>query len=190
VTKMLFSDSELVRKAALFARRAHEGQLRRNSGLPYIVHPERVAKRAQELEGATEELVAAAWLHDVVEDGGIGLPAIRQEFGSAVAELVSWLTNIPQGPGESRASWKKRICVRLAAAPREAKRLKMLDRIDNLWDADPDPKHEKAHAARRLYASESRDLEAAIGDADRALAVELLGAIIDLETRLPAERKS
>lgn len=177
--------TDLVIRASVFARRAHEGQTRKYGGDPYIAHPARVAGETALLPGATEETVAAAWLHDVVEDTAVTLDDIRREFGDRVAELVGWPTNPPKTAGENRAARKAKTSARLADAPGDAKRIKMLDRIDNLRDTDPGNPKETAFA--RLYAAESRALLEAVGDADEILALRLLGAIEELEKRLPAE---
>src|SRR5262245_49269024 len=118
--------TQLIIKASIFARKAHEGQVRKYSGLPYIQHPARVAGEAALLDGADEEDVAAAWLHDVVEDTTVTLQAIREDFGDRVADLVDWLTNPKKMDGENRAARKAKVAAKLAKAPREAKRIKML----------------------------------------------------------------
>jgi (p)ppGpp synthase/HD superfamily hydrolase len=159
-------ESELIKKASRFAEVAHQGQQRKYNRAPYITHPARVAFEASKLDGATEEMVAAAWLHDVVEDTTIPIETIKAEFGDNVATLVKWLTNDPKVPGENRAARKKKAAVRLAAAPREAKKIKMLDRMDNLGEMDlvQDPGFAK------VYLQESWDLFYAVANADGTLA--------------------
>ena len=58
--------TDLVTKAALFAEKAHRGQLRKYTGEPYIVHPAEVAKIVSTLPEATDALICVAWLHDVI----------------------------------------------------------------------------------------------------------------------------
>ena len=86
--------SELVAKAAEFARLAHEsiGQRRKYTNELYIVHPQAVAAT---VASVTDDavIIAAAWLHDVVEDTPITLEQLTEEFGAEVAGLVSDLTN-------------------------------------------------------------------------------------------------
>lgn len=122
----------LIIKAAQFAAECHAGQVRKYNGLPYITHPIRVAGRMATHPSATNDLVTAAFLHDVVEDCGIGLAEIREEFGQRVACHVGSLTNSPKVAGESRALKKLRDRERLSMVPDEAKVLKMIDRIDNM----------------------------------------------------------
>lgn len=86
----------IVLEALEYARAAHEsiGQVRKISGLPYIVHPISVAKFVRRHGGSAEQ-IAAALLHDVCEDvAGIELRMIGQRFGSYVRELVEGLTNV------------------------------------------------------------------------------------------------
>jgi (p)ppGpp synthase/HD superfamily hydrolase len=82
----------LAREAYEFAAEAHTGQLRKGGDSPYIVHPVEAA-RLLEAEGvADDELLAAAFLHDVVEDTDHSIEEIRERFGPAVGGLVEALT--------------------------------------------------------------------------------------------------
>ena len=83
---------KLVEKAYSFAEEAHRGQLR-NSGEEYIQHPLEVAKILAELE-LDEATIAAALLHDVVEDTKYTMEDIEKEFGPHVALLVDGVTKI------------------------------------------------------------------------------------------------
>jgi (p)ppGpp synthase/HD superfamily hydrolase len=85
--------SELVRVALEMARQAHSGQIRNASGgRPYIDHPVAVAERLAEL-GCDEEVLAAALLHDVVEDSELEVEDVRNRCGDRVAEIVEALTD-------------------------------------------------------------------------------------------------
>ena len=160
------NDTELIRKADAFAEKAHEGTVRKYSNAPYITHPRRVKAEVMKLDGATEEMAAAALLHDVVEDTPVKLDTIRAEFGDKVAELVGWLTNEPKIPGENRAVRKKKAVVRLNSAPKDAQRIKMLDRMDNLGEMD----YDQARDFCKIYIKESWDLFYAVANADDVLA--------------------
>lgn len=78
------------------AKRKHDdtGAVRKHSGDPYIVHPVGVAKIAKAY-GGTEEEIAAAYLHDTIEDTGATVDDIREKFGNKVADIVSDVTNDP-----------------------------------------------------------------------------------------------
>jgi guanosine-3',5'-bis(diphosphate) 3'-pyrophosphohydrolase len=85
--------SDLIKEALETARRAHAGQIRSGSsdGMPFIEHPIAVAERlAQHRYG--DEVLAAALLHDVVENSEIEIAEVRERFGENVAELVAALT--------------------------------------------------------------------------------------------------
>lgn len=76
----------LLKKAVDFATLAHSGQVDR-AGVPYIEHPKAVAEM---VNGEKEKIVA--YLHDVVEDAGVSLDEIREEFGGEIADAVDVLT--------------------------------------------------------------------------------------------------
>jgi (p)ppGpp synthase/HD superfamily hydrolase len=86
------ADSQLIRDALEMADRAHAGQTRNGSGgMAFIHHPVTVAELLAQ-HGFREETVAAALLHDVVEDSDTSLEAISSRFGEPVTELVGTLT--------------------------------------------------------------------------------------------------
>ncbi len=82
----------LVQKALIYAEKAHKGQ-KRSSGEPYITHPKAVAGILQEIS-ADDETLAAALLHDTVEDTDVAMADIRKEFGATVARLVEGVTKV------------------------------------------------------------------------------------------------
>lgn len=166
------SDPSLIIRAARFAKTAHAGQKRKFVDDPYIVHPARVAGRVAIHPLADDAMVAAAFLHDVVEDTPCTLDRIEREFGPRVASLVGQLTKPEALDGATRAEKKGREIEHNAAMSRDAKIIKMLDRIDNLHDVRDAP----ADFAE-LYRRESHALAAAIGDADPELKQELLECI-------------
>jgi (p)ppGpp synthase/HD superfamily hydrolase len=149
-----------------FAKMAHAGQLRKYTGDPYVMHPIRVAALVMAREDATEAMIIAALLHDVPEDTKYNLDHVTIRFGTEVADLVDELTNKSKGsPLLPRAERKKMDRDRLAMATREAKVIKLLDRLDNLREMGG------ADAGfRRKYASESLMLLDAVGSADPATA--------------------
>lgn len=83
-----------INKAIEFASRAHAGQTRKYSHQPYVYHPLRVAMYVHNLSNATEEMVQAAVLHDVLEDcPNVTEAQLRENFGPVVVKLVKELTN-------------------------------------------------------------------------------------------------
>ena len=100
--------SELIDRARKFATRAHQriDQRRKYSDQPYDVHLEAVARL---VAAATEdaEMIAAAWLHDVVEDTPATLEDVQREFGASVAALVRDLTDVSRPSDGNRAARKE-----------------------------------------------------------------------------------
>lgn len=85
--------SAAVRDAFAMARQAHSGQIRNASrGRPYIEHPVAVAEALRDLD-CSEEVLAAALLHDVVEESEIEVENLRERFGERIADLVDALTD-------------------------------------------------------------------------------------------------
>lgn len=122
--------SPLVRTALERARSDHEGQVRNGSGgMPYVEHPVRVAALLDE-QGYREEVLAAALLHDVVENSETTLDELRELFGGEVAGMVGALTD-----DESIDSYKARKAEhreRLAAAGEEAMAIYAADKLTNV----------------------------------------------------------
>lgn len=184
-------DHDLVMKASQFAALEHRDQLRRDGKTPYFSHPARVAITAMLVFGDSD-MVAAALLHDVVEDCGITVQHIEAEFGMPVAAIVEALTNVKQ----PRLLWEQQKAAdrdRLVAASPEVQQLKLLDRLDNLRELSHDwrllpPVRPNDRAWSRRYVRESRLLAAALRPADDkqlADAVDVLCDQIDAMLPLP-----
>jgi len=125
--------ANLVYRARLFARAAHGaiGQVRTGSSEPYITHPQAVAGILALIE-ADEVLQAAGWLHDVVDDTGVGLEDIATEFGSEVASLVWEVSESADGSGKSTRRHRKALArERLSQASSRAQTLKLADILHN-----------------------------------------------------------
>jgi (p)ppGpp synthase/HD superfamily hydrolase len=121
-------------KAYAFAMAAHEavGQKRKYTGEPYIVHPLEVASIVKSVPGATDEMVAAAYLHDVVEDTQVPIEVILHVFGPVVADYVHQLTDPPKVEGGPNRKARKALdAQRLADAPAEVQTIKLADLISN-----------------------------------------------------------
>ena len=84
-----------IERAADFAKTAHESidQRRKYTNEPYIVHPAKVAEIVSNVTD-DENMICAAWLHDVVEDTPVTLADVRDKFGDDVAHLVLSLIHI------------------------------------------------------------------------------------------------
>ena len=79
----------LVTQAVIFAAQAHDGAARKGSEIPYIVHPMEVVAIASTMTDDPQVLAAAA-LHDVMEDCGVTFETLSERFGVRVARLVCW----------------------------------------------------------------------------------------------------
>lgn len=123
---------EVVRRAFMFAMTAHASvrQLRKYTGEPYIVHPVAVAKILHD-HNATDNMIAAALLHDTVEDTDITPLMIVAEFGTTIAVLVGWLTDVSQPSDGNRATRKMLDRQHAMAAPADAQTIKVADLMDN-----------------------------------------------------------
>lgn len=122
-----------------FARHAHSGQTRmRADGTtePYAEHCARVASAVGCLCD-DPEMVAAAWLHDTIEDCQVTWPELRNTFGRDVAALVVELTDI-YGPAEgwNRAGRKTQEAKRLGTCSWRARLIKLCDVADNAHDIE------------------------------------------------------
>lgn len=122
--------SPLVRAALEKARSDHEGQVRNGSGgMPYVEHPKSVAALLDE-HGYREEVLAAALLHDVVEDADTTVEELRELFGDEVAGMVGALTD-----DESIESYRQRKAEhreRVAAAGPDALAIYAADKLTNI----------------------------------------------------------
>lgn len=162
---------DLIRRAYEFACTAHSGQ-QRLTGEPYIAHPLAAADILADLE-MDEESVAAALLHDVVEDGDISIEDIRTKFGDEVARLVDGVTKLKLADFEiglpdegEEASKKKRAEFRRSAenlrkiflaVARDLRVMviKLADRLHNMRTLDglpPERQLKVAQETRQIFA--------------------------------------
>lgn len=125
----------MVVEAKMFATAAHAaiGQKRKYSGDDYIVHPQRVAAIVEK-HGGTDEMIAAAWLHDTVEDTDVTPGLITKMFGDEIATIVEGLTDVSLPSDGNRAKRKSIDRMHSASASTESQFVKCADIIDNSWD--------------------------------------------------------
>lgn len=175
--------STLVARARRLAEQSHSsvGQVRKYTGRPYIVHPAAVANIVRSVPH-TNEMLAAAWLHDTVEDNELSLSDIRSECGESVAALVEMLTNISTPTDGNRATRKKLDREHLAQASAQAQTVKVADLIDNVCSiARYDP------AFSKIYFAEKRLLLDVLIEADAILwreANRIIGGSTGMKDRL------
>ena len=125
---------DIIEKAIQFAGKAHEGGLRKGTNLPYILHPIEASTIAARLT-EDPEIIAAAALHDVVEDTDYTLEDIQKEFGDRVAELVDSCTENKRRDIPAADTWmirKQETIEHLKTAPRDVKVIAFSDKLSNL----------------------------------------------------------
>ena len=126
-------DKELLARAFHYAAAAHEGQVRR-SGEPFVHHPWGVAKICAELR-LDEQSLAAALLHDVVEDTEVELDDLRAEFGDEIAILVEGVTKLTRTSFQSREQAEAENYRKMIVAMAQDVRvilIKLADRLHNM----------------------------------------------------------
>jgi len=123
-------DTSLLDRAIIFAVKAHDGMERRGKGFPYIVHPLEALAIVATMT-SDQEILAAAVLHDVVEDTSFTLDDIREMFGERVAQLVDTESDRKDESMDWRAR-KEESLRRLSQASREEKMVALGDKLSNM----------------------------------------------------------
>jgi len=166
----------LILRAASFAAKAHASQRRKGlAGIPYVNHVIEVAALVAET-GGTDEEVAAALLHDVVEDSEVAIAEISDRFGAVVATLVSGLTDDPAWHGLPRTERKAAQAARLKDKPAAVRRIKIADQTANLRDIARDP-HAWASGDALEYINCAKNVVEACRGLSVALEVEFDNAL-------------
>ncbi len=157
--------ADLIEHAKTFATSAHQrlDQRRKYSGQPYDVHLAAVASIVASVTDDAET-IAAAWLHDVVEDTPVTLEDLRREFGEPVAQLVEQLTDVSHASEGNRAARKEIDRRHVAQASPRAQTVKLADLIDNCADITH---HDRRFA--RVFLREMDALMAVLGAGDATL---------------------
>jgi len=145
-------DIDLIVRAAVVATRSHAGQYRR-SGEPFVTHPMAVAAIVAEL-GLDATTVAAALLHDSVEDSGLSLADIEAEFGAAVAAVVDGVTKLDRLQFDSKeqqqAATIRKMLVAMASDWRVLL-IKLADRLHNMRTLAVMPELKQRRTAQETF---------------------------------------
>ncbi len=152
------ADLSLLQRAYDFAAQVHKGQ-ERVSGEPYLSHPLAVAEIVLNMKMDVAS-IAAALLHDVVEDTHASLEEVKQAFGSEIGDLVDGLTKISKLPFGGRLEHQAESLRKMVLAMSKDIRvilIKLADRLHNMRTLEP-LREEK----RRLIAQETLDIYAPI----------------------------
>src|SRR4026209_1592292 len=142
-------DKELLRRSFEYAERAHAGQTRR-SGEEFIHHPLGVARICAELH-LDEQTIAAAWLHDVIEDTEADVEELRAEFGPDVALLVEGVTKLTRISFQSREQAEAENYRKMIVAMAQDVRvilIKLADRLHNMRTIEYLGKQKQVQKAR------------------------------------------
>ncbi len=125
----------MVKKAIAFATQAHEGQFRKGTTRPFIVHPLEVGRIVATMTD-DEEIISAAILHDTIEDcEDVTQEEICKEFSERVADLVA------QESEDKSKTWMERKSATIAHLKNAAKEIQMIglaDKLSNMRDIDRD----------------------------------------------------
>lgn len=133
MSKKDYLDSSLLDRAICFAVKAHANTERKGKGFPYIVHPLEAVVIVSTMT-SDQELLAAAALHDTMEDTDTTYEQLVQEFGKRVADLVAHESDMKL-EGSASATWhlRKQIAIEhLANAPLDVKIVAMGDKLSNM----------------------------------------------------------
>ena len=157
--------SDLISRAKKYATLAHKriDQRRKYSNQPYQVHLEAVASIVATVSD-DKEMIAAAWLHDVVEDTPATLGDLQKEFGDSTAKLVEQLTDISRPSDGNRVKRKEIDRLHTAQGSESAKTIKLADLIDNCQDIT---RHDPRFAS--VYLHEMSALLDVLGEGDSRL---------------------
>lgn len=155
--------SGLVETAKNYACKEHAMQKRKYTGEPYSVHLAEVAAIVSSVTD-DENIIAAAWLHDVLEDTNVTPNELFTEFGSVVTQLVYMVSDVSRPEDGNRAARKAIDHIHLARANADAQTIKLADLISNAKDiVKNDPKFAK------VYLQEKRNLLGVLTKGDSSL---------------------
>ncbi|MEQ8691712.1 MAG: DUF6331 family protein [Pseudomonadales bacterium] len=152
-------------RARDFAYAAHNANdhRRKYTDEPYTTHLQRVASLVESV-GGDSSMIAAAYLHDTVEDTATTIDDIRATFGDDVAYLVSYLTDVSKPADGNRALRKKLDREHIAQGDARVHTIKLADLIDNgMSITTHDPRFAK------VFMTEKRELLTVLGDGDATL---------------------
>ena len=154
------ADLEMIQRAYIFAATAHAGQTRL-SGEPYLSHPLAVANILAEM-GFDEPTIAAGLLHDTVEDTGVDIDTIAENFGDETADIVDGVTKISRIPFDSKEEAQAENIRKMILAMSHDMRVimvKLADRLHNMSTLD----FQKAYKQKRI-AQETMDIYAPLAN--------------------------
>jgi (p)ppGpp synthase/HD superfamily hydrolase len=180
------TDSDLAITALRFARRAHLGQHRKQTREQFVEHPIAVAKLISE-EGLNGSILAAAYLHDVVEKSEVEPAEIRERFGPEVAGMVDALTDDDsvEGYGERKRALRHQVI----GSSRDSVLIYAADRVANMRDWRKVAPEQRTEIGERLGTTLEERLDLWTEDLDELSAYDPeLPFLAEIELELRALR--
>lgn len=173
---MTETDAQLILRAAALAAQLHQDQRRKGTHKrPYINHPLEVAQQLAAVGGVTDaQVLAAAILHDTVEDTSATAEDIELGFGPRIAALVAEVTDDKALP---KAERKRQQIVHAPHMSREAGLIKTADKTANVLDLVRDPPPDWSHARVVAYLDWAESVVGGLLDPDPALLAGFKDAI-------------
>lgn len=152
----------LIQKAAKFAAERHTGQTRKYTGEPYFNHCHEVARTLSDalcvVRDPDEEAIAAAYLHDTLEDTDTTYAELLKEFGARVADLVLQVTDVSKPEDGNRAARKKLDREHIWEASAMGQMIKLADLISNTHSiVERDPEFAKVYLEEKRLLLEGMD---------------------------------
>lgn len=173
--------TDIIEDARRFAEYHHHGQVRKYTGEPYANHLRAVADLVASVSG-TPDMVAAAWLHDVIEDTDVGWSELRRYFPDDVVEHVAYLTDVSRPEDGNRAKRKAMDREWISQARPDTKTIKLADLIDNTQSiVEHDPEF------ARVYLREKAALLEVLRPGNSALYTVALKILRDSTSRMASE---
>ncbi len=181
-------DIARLQEAIAFASRSHRHQLRRDARTPYVSHVVRVMTTCAVVFACPDPVVmTAAVLHDTIEDTTTDYEDVEERFGAEVARCVAALTKNMALPEAQR---EKEYDARLAAAPWQARLIKLADVFDNLCDIESYTPEKREAKRRDAIERAKRAVALAMPDAHREPVAVALEAVITLLEAQPRARQT
>lgn len=171
---------QIVADAFKFALEGHVGQQRKDGSTPYIVHPFRVFLFLLNEAGIHDETVlAAAFLHDLIEDTDTDYDDLNEKFGNEIADIVAVLSKDKRLPEKTR---EQRFNKQLANASWKAKIVKLADIYDNLCDMQNwNPPKSKIVSTLREKLEQVKFLRKNLPNRYRPLVKRVLGRLNEMQ---------
>lgn len=178
---MFVSGMALVVDAAAFAADAHALQRRDDGETPYFNHLAEVARRCAEAAPDDAVLLAACYLHDVLEHTGCTEPLLRERFSGEIVDLVVEVTNPPELHGRAK---REHQVLQAGRSSRRAKLIKLADKTSNVLELVERPAADDTVRSQAKYLRWARRTVDACRGADAAMEAAFDAAAARLDTAI------